>query len=265
MIPVSGQKDPIIVLLRELQNSEGRRKHRRFFAEEVEIVRRAFDFGAKVEAVIVTEKLADTPETTALLEAAATNNTPIYAATSGLIGKVLDAKPTPDCIAIIERKTASLDEVAAAPDALIQVVESCENADNLGMLLRSTEAAGVTSVVLTGDTADPFARKVVRGSRGAVFNVPLCIEPDIKKVAQALKSGGIQLVATSARAENAYTDVDYTKPCAVTVGNEHTGISDELREAADVVVRIPMLGRINSLNIAVAASIMLYEVVRQRS
>jgi len=264
MIRVSGQKDPIIALLRELQSSQGRKKHKRFFAEEAEIVRRAFDFGAIVESLVVTEKLPDTSETAALLQAAYESRTPVYAATSGLIGKVMDAKPVPSCVAIVQRTTADIDRVASTPGALIQVVESCENADNLGMLLRSTEAAGVSAVVLTGDTTDPFARRVVRGSRGAVFNVPICIEPDVTAVVQAMRTYGVRLVASSARADTAHTDIDYAGPVALAVGNEHVGISDQLRDAADVVVRIAMLGRINSLNIAVAASVLLYEAVRQR-
>ena len=136
--------------------------------------------------------------------------------------------------------------------------------DNLGMLLRSTEATGVDGVVLSGDTTDPFSRRVLRGSRGAVFSVPICIRRESAKAIEEARSSGLQVIATSANADTPYTDIEYTKPTMIIVGSEHTGISDAVREFSDAVVQIPMLGRINSLNIAVAASIVLYEAVRQR-
>ena len=137
--------------------------------------------------------------------------------------------------------------------------------DNLGMLLRSAEAAGVSGVVLAAGTVDPFGRRVVRGSRGAVFTVPISIQRDPAGVIEEARALGLQAVAASANADALYTDIDYTRPTLLAVGNEHTGVSDAVREVSDCVVRIPMLGRINSLNIAAAASVLLYEAVRQRA
>ncbi len=144
------------------------------------------------------------------------------------------------------------------------MVESCENADNLGMLLRSTDAAGISSVILTENTVDPFCRRSVRGSRGAVFTVPICMHRNSAEVIEAARKNGLRVIATSANADLSYDSPDYTLPTMLIVGNEHTGISNTVRKMADAVVRIPMLGRINSLNIAVAASLVMYEAVRQR-
>lgn len=260
----TGQKDPAVVLLRELTTEDGRRRQGRFAAEGEEIVRRAFDYGGMVDALIVTERFAADPRSNELLARAGLVGADIVTTTEGLLSKVLEAKPTPECIAIVQRKLASLAEVLNAPNALVLTVEHGENADNLGMLLRSTDAAGVDGVVLTADTTDPFARRVVRGSRGAVFTVPICIQHDATRVINMAKAAGLQVVATSARSETPYTSVDFGKPTMVVVGNEHVGITDAVREHADLVVAIPMRGRINSLNIAVAGSIVLYEAVRQR-
>ncbi len=164
----------------------------------------------------------------------------------------------------MERRVASLSQVLSGECPLVQMVECCENADNLGMLLRSTDAAGVDGVILAADTTDPFSRRVVRGSRGAVFTVPICLQADPRRVIEEAKNNGFRVIATSAHADMPYTSVDYTGPTLIVVGNEHTGISDIVRGLADAVVRIPMRGKINSLNIAVAASVVLYEAVRQR-
>ena len=144
------------------------------------------------------------------------------------------------------------------------MVEHGENADNLGMLLRSADAAGASSVVLAAGTTDPFSRRAVRGSRGAVFSLPICIAGFARRAIEEASGRGLRIVATSANADTEYTAFDYTGPVMIVVGNEHTGLSAETRALADAVVRIPMLGRIHSLNIAVAASLVLYEAARQR-
>jgi len=261
---ITGQKDPIIRLLRELQTEDGRRRNGRFLAEGEELVRRAFDYGGTVHSVIFTDRYAAAPAAQALLEKAACAGAEACQCSEGLIAKILDAKPTPECLAIVERKVASPADVFAGSLPLVQMVENCENADNLGMLLRSTDAAGVTGVILAGNTADPFQRRVVRGSRGAVFTVPICVQYDAAKAIDEARKHNVQIIATSANADTIYTEVDYSKPTMVVVGSERTGISDTVGERADAVVRIPMLGRINSLNIAVAAGVVMFEAIRQR-
>ena len=265
MRTLTGQKDPIIRLLRDLGSEDGRRRAGRFFADGEELVKRAFDYGGEVRDLILTDAFASSPEAIELADRAGSSGVDVFTCTSGLLGKVLQAKRTPECIAIVERKVASLGDILATQCPLVQMVENGDNADNLGMLLRSTEAAGVDGVVLSGDTTDPFSRRVVRGSRGAVFLVPICIRRESAKAIEEARNNGLQVIATSAKTDTPYTDIDYTKPTMIVVGSEHTGISDAVRELADAVVRIPMLGRINSLNIAVAASVVLYEAVRQRS
>jgi TrmH family RNA methyltransferase len=264
MEKIDSQKHPVIALLREITTEDGRRRAGRFFAEGEELSRRAFDYGGSVEALVLTDRFAGTEEAADVLERAASAGAAVYCASEGLIAKTLGAKPTPACIAIALRKVASISEALSGRAPLVQMVENGDNADNLGMLLRSTDAAGVSGVILSGETTDPFARRVVRGSRGAIFTLPICIYPDSAKAIAEARGRGIHVVATSARADVPHTEVDYTVPTMFVAGSEHFGISDAVRGLADVVVRVPMFGKVNSLNIAVAASVVLYEAVRQR-
>lgn len=266
MLParVTGQKDPNILLLRELTTEEGRRTRGLFFAEGEELANRAFAFGVRVHSLILSDKFVDSEAARVLLGKAESAGVPAFTASEGLIGKILESKPTPECLVIVERRVEGLSQVFEGCCPLVVMVEAGENADNLGMLLRSAEAAGVSGVVLTADTVDPFCRRAVRGSRGAVFTLRIGIQKDSARAITAARDAGLQVVASSARAETLYTRVDLTKPSLIVVGNEHVGISETVRSMSDVVVRIPMFGRIRSLNIAVAASILLYEAVRQR-
>lgn len=261
---ITGQKDPLIALLRELTTEEGRLRSRRFFAEGEELVMRAFDYGGGVESLVLTERFASSTRSEAVLSRATSAGMEVGVTSEGLIAKTLEAKPVPECVAIVERKVARLEHVLSGERRLVLMVEHGENADNLGMLLRSTDAAGVDGVVLAADTTDPFARRVVRGSRGAVFTVPISIQHDAAVVVERARTSGFQVIASSAGSDVHHTRIDYAKPTMFVVGNEHVGISETVRREADAVVRIPMRGRINSLNIAVAASILLYEAIRQR-
>ncbi len=261
---VTGQKEPVIQLLRELTTPAGRLQRGRYIVEDKELVKRSFDFGCKIDSLIILDKFATTEDCQELSRRACQMKCPVYTASEGLLSKVLASRPTPDCVAIAERRTVAIDEILTNHDALIAMVENGDNADNLGMLLRSVDAVGADGVVLAADTTDPFSRRVVRGSRGAVFTRPICIMHDSVRAISEARKAGIQVIATSAQSDAFYTELDLTKPSMIVVGSEHFGISDEVRARADVVARIPMLGRINSLNIAVAASVVLYEAVRQR-
>ncbi len=263
---ISGQKDPVIKLLRDLRTEAGRRKHDRFIVESEGMVRRVFDFSAPAESIILSNRVVDTAEGNHLLDIAANLGVDAYAASWGLLGKAVASKPIPDVLAIVRTRLLPSDQLMEAPCPLVMMVDRGENADNLGMLLRSCDAAGVDGVVLTNGTTDPFSRRAVRGSRGAVLTLRLSIQdtPPARTLEHA-KSCGLQIIASSANAEHDYLDADYTRPTLLVVGNEHTGISPAMQDLADQIVRIPMRGQINSLNIAVAASVLLYETVRQRS
>jgi len=191
-----------------------------------------------------------------------------YVAHQGLIAKLLESKPTPSCVALAKRVTHSWSELVSdsqAKGGLWIGVDRGELADNLGMLLRSAEASAVSGVLLGHQTVDPFGRKVVRGSRGAVFSLPMALEEDMVSAVRLAKEQGIQVVTTSANTTSSYTDVNFTLPTLMIVGNEHHGVSEPILDLSDQCVQIPMLGQINSLNIAVAASVVLFEANRQRA
>lgn len=261
--PVQGLKDPIIRHLRDITTPAGRLERRTFFAQSPLLATRAFEFGAQPVALILAQTFIDTPEATEL-RAQAHPDCPVYTASEGILSRFLGKRPAPRCAIITPRRVASL-EALATPGALLQVVEDLENPDNLGMLMRSAEAAGVTGLVLTGaSSCDPFTRRAVRASRGAVYTLPIAISPDPLATLAELRARGLQVVASSANVGTPYDAIDCTKPTALLVGNEHVGLSQAALDASDVVATIPMAGRVNSLNVSVAATVLMYEAARQR-
>lgn len=150
------------------------------------------------------------------------------------------------------------------PGALVLLAEGVEKPGNLGAMLRTADAAGASAVVAVDPVSDWGNPNVVRASKGTVFTVPVA-SGDVHAAIAWCRAHRLELVVATPRAEARHTDVDYTGGCAVAVGAEKHGAGDILLDAADRRVRIPMTGRVNSLNVATAAAVLLYEAVRQRS
>jgi TrmH family RNA methyltransferase len=151
----------------------------------------------------------------------------------------------------------------ARPPFLL-VVEAIEKPGNLGTILRSADAAGCDAVIVCDPVTDIFNPNVVRASTGVLFSVPLVVE-ESTNVAAWLKQKAIRTIATTPAAESLYTDADLRGPLAIIMGSEQYGLSDFWLKHADKPVRIPMAGQADSLNVAMATIITLFEAVRQRS
>jgi TrmH family RNA methyltransferase len=141
--------------------------------------------------------------------------------------------------------------------------EGVEKPGNLGAVLRTADAAGAQAVVAADPVTDWGNPNLVRASKGTVFSVPVASDPT-SEVLRWLDAQGIALVATTPDTDLDYTEVDYTGPVAIAVGAEKYGLTDRVLEQAAYRVRIPMVGRANSLNVATSAAIVIYEAVRQR-
>ena len=140
------------------------------------------------------------------------------------------------------------------------VLEDTADPGNLGTIMRTAEAAGVTGVIMGKGTVDIFNPKVVRSTMGSIFRLPFAYAEDLKETIQKLKTQGISFYATHLKGKKSYKDIKYSDSSAILVGNEARGLSDEVADLADTYVLIPMQGKVESLNAAVAAALMMYEV-----
>ena len=149
-------------------------------------------------------------------------------------------------------------------DACILILETIQDPGNLGTMLRAGEGAGLTGIVCDSGTADLYNPKVVRSTMGSIFRVPVVVAEDLHGAVRALKSEGVRIYAAHLRGQRAYDEESYAGPSAFMIGNEAAGLKEETAALADALVKIPMLGKVESLNAAVAASVLLYELARQR-
>ncbi|MDO8682375.1 MAG: RNA methyltransferase [Armatimonadota bacterium] len=261
---IDSQKHPIIQILRDIQTEKGRDEHGAFHVEGSMVVRRALEYGGRALFILVTDKFASSTESKDIIEAAKAAGVDVFEVTEGLLTKILPAKPSPGVIACVERRLYEPANLLEGENSLLILIDRCENPDNLGMLLRSLDAAGVDGVAITSDSVDPFSRLSVRASRGSVLSLKLSIVSNPEEWLVAAQQKGFKVSASSTHgAVNVWT-VDLKGPTIIVVGNEHTGVRQSIRDLADSFVFIPMAGKMESLNIAVAGAILAYEAVRQR-
>ena len=180
-----------------------------------------------------------------------------------LYRKVAYRESTEGIIAEVEYKSLKLEDLRLPENPLVMVLESVEKPGNLGAVLRSADAAGVDAVIFCDPLTDLYNPNLIRASIGAVFTVPTVAVSSEEAIA-FLKARDIQILTAQLQDSSLYYDIDMRRGTALVMGTEATGLTDAWRQAASAHIRIPMLGRLDSLNVSVSAAILLFEAVRQR-
>lgn len=147
---------------------------------------------------------------------------------------------------------------------LLMVLEDIQDPGNLGTIVRTSEGAGVTGVIMTKDTADIFNPKTIRATMGSVYRVPFVYVDSLSKTIHLLKQNSIRIYAAHLDGKRTYTQVNCTQGTAFLIGNEGNGLQEDTARMADEFIHIPMEGRVESLNAAIASSLLMYEAYRQR-
>ena len=267
--PVSKRKDTVVSHLRKLASLKGKLEHAQFVIEGHLTVERAVESGLPIETLLYTTELVAASEGKDLLKRAAKENLSFYQVSNGVMGSVTTTRPVPSIIASVHlnypnflAESGSLN-FHFSPRCSLLIAENIGNPDNLGMTLRTADAAGVSAVLLSAEGANPFHKNCIRASRGAVGRLPLFYTPDTVRAIEALHSAGWCILGATASAENLLYEVELSLPTAIVVGNENTGLTVETRERCTELVRIPMAPGQSSLNVGVAAGVSLYELTRQ--
>ena len=250
----SAQNPKIKNLLLLQEKSRARREQGLFVVEGRRELEHCLEGGFTVKTLFVCPEIAGEE----VLPSPATIEIPLE-----LYKKVAYRDSTEGIIAEVEYKALALEDLHLPENPLIVVLESVEKPGNLGAVLRSADAAGADAVLIGDPLTDLYNPNLIRASIGAVFTVPVVAAPSADIIA-FLKDRGIQILTAQLQDSSLYYDVDMKKGTAIVMGTESTGLTPIWRQAADAHIRIPMLGRLDSLNVSVSAAILLFEAVRQR-
>ena len=170
---------------------------------------------------------------------------------------------SPQGVMAVVEKGDNIDKIDYTEDFIL-ALDGIQDPGNLGTILRTADSANLKQIILSGDCADPYNPKVVRSTMGAIFRMNMVTTPNLLKTLQEIKRHKFEIIVTSLETQKSIYDIFYHKKVVV-IGNEANGVTKEVQELADKKVKIPMLGKTESLNASVAAGIMIYEYVREKT
>ena len=180
---------------------------------------------------------------------------------------ISDTKTPQGVLAIVWQNKYTLADIlkkGTEKKEMLLVLDNLQDPGNMGTILRTAEAAAVTGIIMSSDCVDVYNPKVIRSTMGSVFRVPFVYVENVTDVIRQMKEHGIRTYATHLAGELAYDEPDYRTPSAFFVGNEGNGLRDQVAELADTYIKIPMAGQVESLNAAIAATVVMFEAGRQR-
>lgn len=194
---------------------------------------------------------------------------PFEVVSDKVFSQMSDTQNPQGILAVAVQKRYRLEDLlrsSSNPSAkpLLMILENIQDPGNLGTILRAGEGAGITGVLMSRGTADIYNSKVIRATMGSLFRVPFLYTDALLETVEELKAAGVRMYAAHLRGQCVYDEADYVQGTAFIIGNEAAGLSEPLSAQADCLVRIPMCGRVESLNAAVAASLLGFEAARQR-
>ncbi len=187
-----------------------------------------------------------------------------YETSEDVFEKMAYGDHTKGILGICQPRVLSLADLSFSKTPLLLIIEGIEKPGNLGAILRTADGAGIDGVIVCDEKTDLYNPNVIRASLGAIFSVKTVVSSS-HEAYQFLKSKRIQICVSSPHAQRIYTQMDATLPWALVIGSEHDGVTDFWQRYADLMVKIPMRGAADSLNVASSAAILLYEVLRQRT
>ncbi|HEY4377496.1 MAG TPA: RNA methyltransferase [Acidimicrobiales bacterium] len=259
---LSARNPRVVRLARLARRRADRREEQAFVVEGPVLVAEALAAAWPLEEAFVESSRGAEPSLAALVGRLEATGVPVWEVPDGALERAADVATSQGVLAV-----AGWPE-AAAPTTdhtdLVVVLVDVGDPGNAGTLLRAAEAAGAGAVVFGGSSVDPTNPKCVRASAGAIFHVPVRVDADAVAVLHALGRAGFRRLATVVRGGPAYDEVDLTGPIALVLGSEAHGLSAGVLAATDEPITVPMAGRSESLNVAMAGSVIAFEALRQR-
>lgn len=244
-----------------------RRKHRanqqRTLVDGIREIRRAFQGGARLAELFVCPPLCGTEESEQLCEQAIRMSAPIYEVTTAVFEKLAFGDRAEGVVAVIDSPGHTLSEIVLPHQPLVAVVEAVEKPGNLGAVIRSADSAGISAVIAADAQTDLHNPGTIRASLGTVFTMPVAAAASSDVLAW-LRNNNLAICAARVAEGPVYTEIDWTRPTAIVLGRETSGLGETWHAADITPVQLPMCGTADSLNVAATAAVLFYEALRQR-
>ena len=260
---ISSAANPLVKRVRLLADRKHRRRESAFVVEGIQPVWQAVEAGSDVDVLIVATDLLRHPGAAAMVAEQEASGVRVARLSGELFSRISGRDAPSGLAAIVRAAPVPVGDLGVSPGSLFVALHSPGNPGNVGTIIRTASAAGASGVILIGPAADPYDPSAVKASMGALFTVPVAAAASAAEFLDWARRGGVRVAATSARESVSCWDADLGLPLAVLLGSEGGGLPNDVLDAADLRVAIPMTGTAESLNLSVAAGILLYEVRRR--
>jgi RNA methyltransferase, TrmH family len=256
---ISSAANPVVKRVRQLGDRKHRRREGAFVVEGIQPVWQAVEAGAEIEILVVAPGLLGDSPAARMVADQEQAGVRVARVTSDLFARVSSRDGPSGLAAIVRAQVPGLARLAVTPDSVFAALHEVGNPGNLGTIIRTANAAGAAGVVLVGPATDPFDPVAVKASMGALFTTPVVRAETVADFFAWSDASGITVVTTSAQAGLSFWDAAYPRPLAILLGAEGTGLPPDVLAAGNLKVAIPMAGTAESLNLAVAAGLLLYQ------
>lgn len=257
---ITSKDNEVIKSIRKLKDKKYREIENKYIVEGIKLIEEAIEEKAEIDTVVVCEDCVEnkTIEQKLLYEIAKYNCVYVSEKVFSAVTEVTN----PQGILAVVKKENREEDINYDEDVIV-VLDGIQDPGNLGTILRTVDSVGLTQIIVSNKTADAYNPKVVRSTMGAIYRVKVIESNNLVKTIKEIKKHKYKVLATSLETESSLYDVDFKKKVIV-IGNEANGVSKEILEIADEKIKIPMLGKTESLNASVATGVILYEYVRNK-
>lgn len=257
MIFIESKENNLFKNTKKLKERKNRNRSNKYIIEGFRLVEEAFKAKVNVDYLIIAEDALEKLEQ--FLPNYIYNDIKIYKISGNLFRELVSTENPQGILAVINMNIMPL----KVDGSFYLLCDKLQDPGNLGTIIRTAHATGVQGIILTKGTVDIYNEKTIRSTMGSIFYIPIHYDDDNLSLVKNLRQEGFDLVVTSLDTDKNFFDVDLKGKVLLTVGNEGNGVSNEVLDMADTKVKIPMPGNAESLNVAIAASVIMYEKVRQ--
>lgn len=258
---ISSNQNSIVKLARSLDRKKERKETKLFRAEGARLIKEGLDLQWKAEAILFSSSVEDRPHVKEIIEIAAAQGAKIGRTNDKLLETITNRENAQSVVGIFEQKWANLEDFN--DHDLIVALERPKDPGNLGTIIRTLDSVGGRGIILLEEACDPYSPEAIRACMGSSFSVAVA-RAKIEDFLVWKTRNNFKLVGTSLKAKDVHTKTDMGKKTVLLMGNEQSGIDDNLADSCDELIKLPMKGRADSLNLAIATGVCLYEIWRQR-
>ncbi|GAB6099166.1 RNA methyltransferase [Halanaerocella petrolearia] len=250
--------------LRSLYKKKYRRQEGEFVLEGIRIIEEAIKEETEIKQVFYSDYLLRNQRGKELLHNLEGDSTQVYQITDDLLQKVADTTSPQGILAIVKQVDYNLTDLLTGKQKLFVIADQVQDPGNLGTIIRTADGVGADGVITTKGTVSLYNQKTIRATMGSLFRLPVYRENKLEELKKKLIENQIELVVADLQGDTYHYDIDYSQSVAVVAGNEGHGPRQDLIDEADELIKIPLVGGAESLNVAMATGVILYEALRQR-